>query len=115
MKLVKSMARAPKPDPRLGGDEDGEVFVSKVRRPAEPELNPVNFPAVRVSPPERQEKAFNIRVPWPADGPGMSRYVERQDQIPHREPEPSATPVYERYPGLTRDEDAGALDHKRSR
>jgi hypothetical protein len=57
----------------------------------------------------------NIRVPWPADGPGMSRYVERQDQVLHREAEPAATAVYERYPGLTRDEDAGAHDHKRLR
>jgi hypothetical protein len=108
MKSVKSNASASKTDSLLGGDEDGEVFVSKVRRAVEPELKPVNFPAVRVNAPESHEKAFNIRVPWPADGPGMSRYVERQDQIPHREPEP---PAYERYPGLVR----GAGDPERDR
>jgi hypothetical protein len=94
----KSIAGAREAEP-----EDNEVFISKVRRPAEPELKPVNFPAVRVSPPERQERAFNIRVPSPADGLGMKRYVEREDQIPRRDPEPPATPVYERYPGLVRE------------
>jgi hypothetical protein len=88
--------------------EDGEIFVAKRHRPAEAELKPVNFPAVRVSPPESQAKAFNIRVPWPADGPGMSRYVEREDQLPR---EPAATPVDERYAGLTRD----AGDHGQGR
>jgi len=91
------------------------VFVSKFRRPPEPELKPVNFPAVRVSPPESQEKAFNIRVPWPADGPGMYRYVERQDQIPHREPEPPATAAYEHYPGLVREAGDRERDKGRSR
>jgi hypothetical protein len=115
MKTVKSITNAPKIDSSLRGDGDGEVFVSKAGRQPEPELKPVNFPAVRVSPPERQEKAFNIRVPWPADGPGMSRYVERQDQIPHREPEPPATVVYERYPGLVREAGDPERDKGRSR
>jgi hypothetical protein len=115
MKPVKSVVSAAKTDPRVAGDEDGEALVPKVRRPAEPELKPVNFPAVRVSAPERQEKAFNIRVPWPADGPGMSRYVERQDQIPHREPEPPATAAYERYPGLVREAGDPERDRRRGR
>jgi hypothetical protein len=115
MKSEKSVASASKTDPRPGGDQDGEVFVSKVRRPVEPELKPVNLPGARVSPHESREKAFNIRVPWPADGPGMYRYVERQDQIPHREPEPPATAAYERYPGLVREAGDPERDRGRSR
>jgi hypothetical protein len=115
MKSVKSIPVAAKTDPDIGGDEESEVFVSKVRRTAEPELKPVNFPAVRVSPPETQERAFNIRVPWPADGPGMHRYVEREDQIPHREPEAPATSVHEHYPGLVRDNGDRERDKGRSR
>jgi hypothetical protein len=106
----KSMVEARSAEP-----EDNELFVSKVRRPAEPELKPVNLPAVRVSPPEKQEKAFNIRVPWPADGPGMFRYVEQQDQIPRPDPEPAAMPVYERYPVLVREAGDPERDKGRSR
>ena len=78
-------------------------------------MKPVNFPAARVNVHESQEKAFNIRVPWPADGPGMSRYVERQGQIPHREPEPPATAAYERYLGLVREAGDAERDRGRSR
>jgi len=105
----KSIAGAREAEP-----DDNQVFISKVPRPAEPELKPVEFPAARKSPPESQERAFNILVPWPADGPGMKRYVEREDQIPHREPEPPAALAHEHYPGLVRDVDT-ERDKGRSR
>jgi hypothetical protein len=52
-----------------------------------------NEPAKLVPLPEWAGKPpMNISVPYPQDGAGMRRYVERADQIPCSEPPPPPEP-----------------------
>ena len=48
----------------------------------------------------------NISVPAPEDGPGMRRYVERDDQIPNVEPQPATPPSLDRLLDDIRHDDA---------
>jgi hypothetical protein len=47
---------------------------------------PKNEAPKRVDLPVFTGKLHIFLVPWPEDGPGMYRFVERHDQIPRRDP-----------------------------
>jgi hypothetical protein len=54
---------------------------------------PKNEAPKRIDLPVYTGKLHIFLVPWPEDGPGMYRFVERHDQIPRRDPPAAPEPA----------------------